>query len=170
MSRILLACALLPLAFGCSDEAPTTIDVGPTGPPSVSFVDPPADGEPTCRSIGSDVEARLPVQVSVVELVLRPPGACAGYAQCGHLELYADEVLNNEAASSSFDLLLGKLADPIHDGSPLPDTGEADVLGLRVQVVDDDAEPLSDHEALPLTASAALLVVPDCSALSGPEG
>jgi hypothetical protein len=167
MSRIPLACALLSFALGCGDDTSSTTDVGPTGPPSIAFVDPPAQGAPTCRSIGDDVQARLPLRLTVVELVLRPPGACAGYAQCGHLELYVGEVLNNEAASSCFDLLLGKLADPIHDGSPLPGSGEPDVLDLSVRLVDDDDEPMCDHEGLALTSSAALLVVPDCHALPG---
>ena len=69
------------LLTSCDDEEATPIDIGPTGPPSIAFADPPSGTGPVCVSVGDDADARVPLLVNVDELVLRPPGACSTYQQ-----------------------------------------------------------------------------------------
>ena len=107
-AAILLACGL---CVGCEDDETVTLLVGPTGNPSVRFADPES-GTIGCRSVGEDANTQVPILVSVSQLILRPPGACTNLTQCGHLELYAEGVLNNESSVPAIDLLLYKLADP----------------------------------------------------------
>lgn len=156
--------ALVGLAFaGCSDDPTTTIDPGPTGAPSVRFVDPASGPEPACVSIGDDADTRVPLLVALEEIDLRPPGGCDGIAQCGRLALFADGVLNNETAVVAIDLLVYKLGDPYHDGTVHAGTGEPDVLDVRVEVLDDETdEVLLDHDGAPLADTLQLITVPSC--------
>lgn len=152
--------------LGCADDPTTVIDPGPTGPPSVRFVDPASGGEPTCASVGVDADARVPLLVRVNEIRLRPPGGCAGVAQCGRLVLRANGVLNNETAVKAVDLLVYKLGDPYHDGSVHQGTGEPDLLDVTIEVVSNETdEVLLDHDGEPLTDSLELITVVDCAAL-----
>jgi hypothetical protein len=150
------------VAVGCGGDAPPTVDVGPTGPPSIAFASPSGE-EPICVSIGDNPTASIPLLVSVEELVLNPPGTCGSYAQCGHLVLYANGVENNRSAVLGIDLLLHKLADPIHDGTLHAGTGEPDLLRLRVEVTHEAGHVLRDHAGEPLKAELALITVPDCA-------
>jgi hypothetical protein len=149
--------------LGCGDDEDVVVDIGPTGPPAIVFADP-SNG--ACVSVGDDADARVPLRVVTTELVLRPPGACGQFAQCGHLELFAEDVANNEGAQRVIELLLRKLADRYHDGTPHAGSGEPDLLEVRVEVVKDDGEPLLDHEGFPIADELALVVVPDCAALA----
>jgi hypothetical protein len=152
---------------GCGDEKGAPIDVGPTGPPSIAFVNPPSGGEPPCYSIAeSDFDARIVLVVEVEELVLQPPGACGQLAQCGHLALSANGVPNNESAVRAIELLLRKLGDRYHDGSIHAGTDLPDYLRLRVELVGDQGEPRFDHQGEPLADEIELITVPDCSTLS----
>ena len=153
------------LVAGCDDEEAVPLDLGPTGPPSILFTDPPSGEGPHCVSIGTDADAQVPLLVTVHELALRPPGSCGAYQQCGHLQLYVDGVLNNESSVSSIALLIHKLADPYHDGTEHAGTGEPDVLTVRVDVVESQGEPLNDHDGEPLTDVLALITVPSCDEL-----
>ena len=151
---------------GCADDPTTVIDPGPTGPPSVRFVDPASGGEPVCASVGDDAQARVPLLVGVSEIRLRPPGGCAGVAQCGRLVLRANGVLNNETAVKAVDLLVYKLGDRYHDGSVHQGTGEPDLLDVTIDVVSNETdEVLLDHDGEPLTDSLELITVPDCANL-----
>jgi hypothetical protein len=138
------------LVAGCDDDEAVALDVGPTGPPSILFADPPSGEAPHCVSVGNDAIVDVPLLVTVDEIVLRPPGGCGSYQQCGHLQLYADGVLNNESSVSTIALLMHKLADQFHDGSDHAGTGEPDVLSLRVAVANSAGEPLTDHDGAPL--------------------
>jgi len=149
---------------GCGSDETAPVDIGPTGPPSIRFADPPSAQGSQCVSIGDDPTSPVPLLVEVDELVLRPPGTCAGYRQCGHLALYVGDVLNNESASVVVELLLHKLADGYHDGSPHAGTGEPDVLRLSVEVVDSGLTPLNDHDGEPLADTLQLITVPSCEA------
>ena len=160
---MVLGSMLAASTMGCSDDEAASIDVGPTGPPSISFVSPASGGAAVCVAIGTDVQGHVPLQTKTEELVLRPPDACGANAQCGHLRLYANGIENNEAASEVIDLLLGKLADPYHDGADHPGTGKPDVLEVRVDVVEDDGEPMLDHDDEPLTDTVDLITVVSCS-------
>lgn len=147
----------------CSDDPTTTIDPGPTGAPSIRFVDPASGGEPACVSVGDDADTRVPLLVELEEIDLRPPGGCGEIAQCGRLALYADGVLNNETAVLAVDLLVYKLGDPYHDGAIHEGTGEPDLLDVRVEVLDDETdEVLLDREGDPLADSLQLITVASC--------
>jgi hypothetical protein len=154
------------LAFGsaaCSEESATEIDVGPTGEPSIAFVAPSsADPQPLCVVVGDEPDARIAMLVETAELVLRPPGACGYYQQCGHLDLFVDDVLNNESAVPALELLLRKLADRYHDGSPRADDGQPDVLHVRVVAVTDDERPMGNHEGQAIEDLLELTTVPSC--------
>jgi hypothetical protein len=111
LGLLALSCA------GCSSESTEEVDVGPTGEPEVSFAQPLSlNGEAVCVAVGTEPDARIALLVQTAELVLRPPGACGYYVQCGHLDLYVDGVLNNESAVPAIDLLLSKVADRFLDG------------------------------------------------------
>lgn len=144
---------------GCADDTAQTTNTGPTGTPTLAFTNPASGGDPPCVSIGDDAAGRIPLVVTVTELVLRPPGACGAFVQCGHLQLLTGNVVNNESAVPAVELLLRKLADPIHDGQ------DGDFLDVTVQAVDDAGEPFVGEDGMPLTDGLSLITVPDCSAL-----
>jgi len=151
------------VSLGCSSESTEEIDVGPTGEPQVSFAQPLSlDGEPVCVAVGAEADARVALLVETAELVLRPPGACGYYVQCGHLDLYVDDVLNDESAVPAIDLLLRKLADRYHDGSPRESDGQPDVLHLAVQLADADDLPLRNHEGQLIEDTLELITKPSC--------
>jgi hypothetical protein len=112
--------------------------------------------------VSDETDARVPLLVEVTELVLRAPGACGSYVQCGHLSLYVNDELNNESAVPGIDLLLRKLADRYHDGAPLPDSGEPDLLRVRVEVQNDDGQPLTNHAGEPLEDEVRLITLAEC--------
>ena len=157
----LCACAL---ASACTTSEEATLDVGPTGDPTLSIAEPGTDGFPVCVSIGTDADFRLPVLVDVEELALRPPGACGSYAQCGQLALYVDGVLNDRSAVPVIEVLFRRLGDRYHDGATHVGTGEPDVLHVRVDAVGDDMTQLLDHAGEPLSDSIELVTVPTCPA------
>mgnify|MGYP001827796455 CR=1 FL=1 len=151
------------LLGACDDETAEPVPLGPTGPPSIAVVEPSgAEAGPVCISIGDDPDARIPLLIEAEQLVLRPPEACGAYVQCGHLALYVDQVLNNESAVPSIDVLLRKLGDRYHDGEPHEGTGEADVLHVSIEVQDDLGDVLVDHDG------EALVVELDLVTLAGP--
>ena len=155
--------ALTLLCAACSSESAAQPDVGPTGDPAISFAEPSSAREqPLCVAVGTEADARVPLLVDVVELVLRPPGACGYYVQCGHLDLYVDDVLNDESAVPAIDLLLRKLADRYHDGGLRADTDQPDVLHVRVVAANDADETFSDHAGKPLEDSLELATAPTC--------
>lgn len=153
--------------LGCGSGDPPVIDLGPTGEPSVDFASPEGEA-PICVSIGDDANGRVPLVVAIDQIVLKPPGTCGTFVQCGHLVLYAEGVENNRSAVRGIDLLLGKLADPVFDGSIHDGTGEPDLLDLRVEVVTDAEEPLLDREGEPVAAELSLITVPDCAVFASP--
>ena len=176
LRRALPVLALVPLV-ACGDEDTPPIDVGPQGNPTIAFKVPAADQGPVCISIGEDVDARVPLVTDVQQFVLRPPGSCAQFEQCGHLALYAcgpggcpadddpttSPALNNESAVRSIDLLLGKLADRYHDNTLHTSTMQADRLHVRVDVVNDAGALELDHENQPLRAELQLVTIaPPC--------
>ncbi len=159
---VALGCVVL---AGCGDDASPTIDPGPTGAPNLRIVDPAPAATPACVSIGLDASIGVPVLVDLQEMLLRSPGGCFGVAQCGRLALFADEVLNNETAVRSVDLLLYKLGDPYRDGSIHDVTGEPDVLELRVEILSNETdEVMLDRDGEPLADTLQLITVVDCDA------
>ncbi len=174
MSKAL--CLVLPMALAaCTSTTEPTTDVGPTGPASLAFVDPAPGGAPACRAIGTDVTARVPLLLATTNVILRPPNACGTFVQCGHLKLFVDGQLNNEAAALGVDVLIGKLANPYHDGTIHAGTGKPDVLHVEVDlfqnplITDQNGNsyfaaetPMLDPRGKPLVASTELIVVPAC--------
>ena len=160
--RLLVGLLVAFLATGCSDDPLIGGVTGPTGQPSLSFSDPAPTVAPPCVSIGLEDGFRLPMLLSHEELLVRPPGACQGALQCGHLALYVMGQLNNEGATPAIDLIFDKVADRYHDGSVHAVTGEADVLSVVAEVVMEDGQPLLDHEDEIVSAAVDLVTVPDC--------
>jgi hypothetical protein len=167
----LLPCALL----ACTNSTETTSDVGPAGPPSLAFADPAPGGSPACRAIGSNVTAHVPLLLSAPNVILRPPFACGAFVQCGYVKLFVNGQLNNEAAALGVDLLIGKLANPYHDGSIHAGTNGPDVLNLEVRLFEnpiftDDAgngfygpeAPMHGADGKQLVATTQIIVVPAC--------
>jgi len=116
-------------------------------------------------SIGDIADTTVPLLLAIEEIVLRPPGLCT-FDQCGHLQLFASGVLNNEGTMPAIELLMGKLGDIYHDGSQHLGTGAPDVLEIRVDVIGPDGiEPLLDQDDEPVTDTIELITVPDCTAL-----
>jgi hypothetical protein len=120
--------------------------VGPTGPAKISFVDPAANA--ACRAIGNDATARVPLLLDVVNVILRPPGACGSYQQCGHVRLLADGIVNNEGVAEAIDLLAAKLANPYR------------TLKLRAELIDDNDKPMVASS--PLAAEIEVRVAQSC--------
>jgi len=164
--RLCAFALIVPLAAAlgaCSSTDAATPDTGPTGDPTISVVEPAASGTgPACVAVGPEADARVPLLVSVTELVLRPPGGCGYYVQCGHLELYVDDVLNNESAVPAIDVLLRKLADRYHDAGPLAGSGAPDVLHVRLAAVSDTDVALADHDGGLLETTIDLATVASC--------
>ncbi|KYF53205.1 hypothetical protein BE08_01375, partial [Sorangium cellulosum] len=121
-------------AAGCSDEE-TASAPGPTGTPDITIVGP-KDG--ACVAIGappddpSADEPTIAIQVGVSQLLLRPPGTCGAYTQCGHLELSLDGKKNNAGSGRVIDVRLGAL-------DPEERYGEHTIT---VAVVNDTGEPI----------------------------
>lgn len=128
---------------GCSSDTVTAPDLGPTGNPTLTILSP-TNG--ACIAVGSDPNATVSVQTAVTNVLLRPPGACAGIAQCGHLELTVNGVANSQSAATSVDVLLRKLADRTTD------------LTVEITLVDESGAPLLDHSATPRPLRAAVVV------------
>ncbi len=156
----LLLVLLLAALPACGSTVADSLEVGPSGPPSITLVNPKAGPKPACRAIGTNVAAHVPLLLDVANLLLRPPGGCAGVRQCGHLRLRANGIFNNEGAAKAIDLLLGKLANPYHDGSTLP--GGPDVLNVEIDAVDDLDQPIPAANGSPLSVAAKLIIAPTC--------
>ena len=160
------ACVALLLAgAGCDDDETAEPDLGPTGDPTLFFAEPASDAASRfCAEVTAEDDARVPLLVAVTEFYLRPPGACGTYVQCGHLALYVNDVLNNESGVPAIDLLLRKLADRYHDGSPLPESGEPDVLTLRAEAQNDAGATMTNHQGAPLEDTITLVTMAECPA------
>lgn len=184
LSAVIFASLLL---AACSDDEVTEIDVGPTGPPSIAFKQAQLtvlDESTTeaCVSLGTNTSVPVPLLVAIEELYLRPPGTCGLYAQCGHLQLLADGVLNNESATTTIDLLVHKLASPYHDGLIHPGSSQVDVLQVEVRVVDDEGVGLrvddngrllvdgGEANGQLLSDQLSLQTVVSCDDLDSPDG
>lgn len=182
LRRALIALALVPLT-GCGNEETAPIDPGPTGNPTLAISFPPP-GSGVCLQTLGDVDAQAPFIMNVEQFMLRPPGACGQFAQCGRLALYTcpwsecreplpgEEpllpVLNNESSVRAIELLLGKLADPYHDGAAKPDGDDdpgndiLDLLHLRIALLKDNGTLASDHSGQPLRTELSLVSLPEC--------
>ncbi|XXT24804.1 hypothetical protein WME94_25050 [Sorangium sp. So ce429] len=160
----LVLAAALAGASGCSDDEGESVP-GPTGTPALEIVTP-KDG--ACVAIGappaapSADEPTIPIRVSVSQLLLRPPGTCGTYAQCGHLELSIGGEKNSAAAGLVIDARLGEL-------DPEERYGE---LTIAVTIVSDAGVPLLGGESRkePLTRSLSLTVAESCGDGSGGGG
>jgi hypothetical protein len=112
--------------------------------PAVKIVHP---AEGACISVGDDPKPRILVQVSVEDLLLRPPGLCGSTAGCGHLEVRVNGVLNNIGSAAVMDVLLEKLAAPFGERA------------IEVRAVNDAGEPLMNTGVTPSTPVTATVNV-----------
>jgi hypothetical protein len=168
-ARALVFAALCAATMGCSDDQAAAVDVGPSGPPSVRFTNPASGGDPVCVDVPADDDVRIPLQVRVEELLLRPPGGCGVFAQCGHLALSADGLLNNESSVRTIELLMRKIANRTHDGKP-DASGQPDLLTVQVDVVSANGAVLLNDDGEPLRDTLELITVPSCAALPAGSG
>lgn len=159
LARCFALVALTSLGLGCSSTSTSETSAGPVGPASFALTSP-ADG--ACIAIGTDVTAHVPLAFETTNVVLRPPGACGSYANCGRIALRADGLANNEGASFAVDLVLGKLANPYHDGEIHEGTGKADLLPIEATLLTDSGTPMTDTDGEDLTLNFALVIKPSC--------
>lgn len=140
-------------------SATTDTEVLPQPPMSFALL-APADG--ACVAIGTEVTARIPIQFAANNVLLRTVGACGSNGNCGSLKLRAGAVDNNQGASLVVDLLLGKLANPYHDGAPHPGTGKPNVLPIEASLLAENGASLLDVNGTPLTLTFGLIIKPSC--------
>ena len=143
-SALLLGALCAQGATSCTTTVTETTPVGPTGAPSLSIASPLRN---SCIEIPDpQTSPGIPVTVSVEgTFFLRPPGACVGFNNCGHILLEVGPAgseagaPNNYSASGLVDFLPSKLGTPFPYGD----------LTLTVLLVDDFGNPwlLSDNEA-----------------------
>jgi hypothetical protein len=155
-----LAATLLPFALpaGCSEDASSTTQGGPTGNPSLSIVRP---ADSTCIPIGPEAEAgeaRIPIEVTVQEVLLRPPGVCGTIKQCGQLVLRVNGVENNTSSGTVIDVVMRKLADRYAD------------LTISVSVRNDEGETILDHSDAPQPLAASISITTKESCGTGGSG
>ncbi|MBM4358418.1 MAG: hypothetical protein FJ096_09950 [Deltaproteobacteria bacterium] len=143
----------------CSEETTTDEPLTPPMPPTLALVSPTSG---SCVAIGTDVTARVPLELDVTGVVLRPPGACGVASPCGYLRVRADGRDNNVGAQTTVDVLLGKLSNPYHDGATHAGTGNPDVLDIDVTLVDATETTMLDADGKDLTISLGLAVKPTC--------
>ncbi len=159
LTRPAATASLALLLTACSSASTDAENTTPVGPPSFTLV-APTDG--SCRAIGSDVTARVPIEFATNNVVLRPPGACASFPNCGIIELRADGLANDQGASLVVDLLLGKLASPYRDGELHQGTGQPNLLPVEASLVTESGSVMLDAEGLPLTLAFKLAIKPSC--------
>ncbi|WP_437693226.1 hypothetical protein [Sorangium sp. So ce176] len=160
----LVLAAGLAVAAGCSDEE-TASAPGPTGTPEIAIVSP-KDG--ACVAIGapsadpSAGEPTIPIHVGISQLLLRPPGTCGTYSQCGHLVLSLDGEENSAGAGRVIDVRLGQLDAEERHGEHT----------ITVAVVSDTGEPIlgGENRQEPLTRSLSLTIAASCGDGSGGGG
>ena len=165
LGRTLVVLGSTAALVGCGTTT-TTETSGEPEPAAVRFIDPASGDGPQCVSFGDRADSWIPLLVETEGVMLREPRGCVGLTDCGHLQLYVDGLFNNQGASLAMHLRLGRLSDPIHDGSIHAATGEPDVLHAEVFLVDRTGEPLLDADGEPASDSLELITVPDCSALA----
>ncbi len=129
-------------AASCTTTDDTLINIGPTGAPTLSVVSPLSGA---CIEIPDPKSlVGIPIIVNVEgTFFLRPPGACVGYNNCGHLLLEVGPAgsdggaPNAVSASSLIDLVPSTLAMPYGD------------LTLTLLLVDDFGNPwlITDNDA-----------------------
>ena len=154
----LAAVAALAGPLGCTDETTAATSTGPTGRITL-VVKSPANG--VCTAVGDDAFAEVPIVVDVDNAVLRPPGTCGVYTQCGHLELQVNGIPNNAGATEVIPVLLRKLAEPLGD------------FDVSLRIVKDDGTYVLDSTSetgAVLEAHVALVTRASCPSGAGGGG
>jgi len=126
-----------------SDSTATSVASAPAGPPSMSIVSP-TDG--SCAVLWSDESTVLRAAITTVNWSMRPPGYCGGYAQCGHVVAFADDVRVAEASALAIDVPL----EPGDHKVRIELRDDLDAVGLDAQ-----GKPLSDEIQIKALASGA---------------
>jgi hypothetical protein len=152
-SALLLGAICAQGAASCTTTISTQPNVGPTGAPSLTVASPLAG---SCIEIPDpQTSPGIPITVNVEgTFFLRPPGACIGYNNCGHLILQVGPgdsdagtgTYNNYSASGLVDFL------PSVVGTPFP----YGTLTFTILLVDDNGNPwlLTDNDAGPPAAGS----------------
>lgn len=159
---ICLAFALAALgsfSLGCSDDETTTSSVTSTQRNPHLEIVKDGDASTPCFSIGNDPDARVPIEIEVSDMVIRPPAFCGSTSGCGHFVLLVGNVENNIGTTRLMDVLMRKLAD------------RYGTFDITVEARGDDNEVLLDKSAdveIPARDGITILTAPACEDAEAP--
>lgn len=149
--------ALCLLLLGCGEDETETTSTTPTvRNPSLAITSPADDMH--CFSIGSDPDARIPIQIETKEMVIRPPDFCGSIAGCGHFVLLVGDRENNIGSTRLLEVLMRKLAD------------RYGTFEITVEARNDDNEILVDKSGeseIPARDTVTIASAPNCEAQGG---
>jgi hypothetical protein len=157
----LLAAGLaLAVAGGCGEDEKISGPLGPTGNPKLTIheVNGAERKELMCVPVGPDPDATISVNVHPDQLLLRPPGTCGAYAQCGHMLLRINGVENNRGSAPVIDAQLQNLADRYAE------------LTISIEVRTDSGELILNQDEVPLPVGDTVKVITVMNEASCPEG
>jgi hypothetical protein len=123
-------------AAGCGDDTTQEAAPSPPGPPSLSIEVPP---EGSCLTV--DADGFMRTKIAIANWMLRPPGFCGVYEQCGFAVFFVDGQRAAESSSLATDIPVGAATPGAHT--------------LRVELHDDDDQLALDAEGEPLRADVA---------------
>ncbi len=130
-------------------------------PPTLALLAPLSGG---CVEVAQGPDPRVPIQLAVQNIQLRPQGTCFFIESCGHVELWVNGRLNNASNGSTIDLLLRNFADR-----------EAR-FDVEVRVVDDEGAPVlgppaaGEEKGPPLVAALSFETRASCGEGTGGGG
>jgi hypothetical protein len=116
-------------AFGasCATESLPVGYTGPTGTPGLAISSPPNGA---CVEVTNDADAFVPIELSLTNFILRPPGGCIGLTNCGQARLTVNGLVNNLTAST--------IVDMSFDG---PIASHYGTWKIEVELIDDQGNP-----------------------------
>lgn len=138
---------------GCSDDETTSTNTTASAAPRNPHLEitSPADG--ACIAIGTDPDARIPIQLETQEMIVRPPDFCGSISGCGHFVLLVNGRENNIGTTRLIDVLLRKLADRYA------------TFEITAEARDDDNEVLTDKSTdteIPARATLTVTTALSC--------
>jgi hypothetical protein len=140
--------------IGCGDDETNPPDIGPTGNPKLTIT-LPRDGD--CVAIGDGVGVTVPISFAVEQLLLRPPGACGAYAQCGYARLLLNGAENNKGSGPVVELNL-----------PADKYAE---MQLTVEIIQSSTgKTMLDEEGKPVAAQITITTAESCTGGVGGGG
>ena len=156
LALCVLAAGIVP--HGCGDDETSPPDVGPTGDPKVTIT-LPRDGD--CVAIGEPAAPTIPISIAVEQLLLRPPGACGAYAQCGYAQIVLPGgKVNSKSSGPVLELDLTEIADPYIEDFEVP-----------VEIVaESTGKTMLNHDGQPVAATIHISIAKECTPGTGGAG